>query len=102
VFQPAARWVDEGISRIDGTRVPCRRHGAREGISLIKFFGAKVLHSVVDKAIQVFGAAGVTEDHPLSMFYLQARFARIYDGPDEVHKMVVARRILAAYEKTTD
>ena len=48
-------------------------------------------------AIQVHGAAGVTEDHPLSMFYRQARLARIYDGPDEVHKMVVARRILAQY-----
>ena len=41
--------------------------------------------------------AGVTEDHPLSMFYRQARLARIYDGPDEVHKMTVARRILARY-----
>jgi alkylation response protein AidB-like acyl-CoA dehydrogenase len=72
---------------------------AREEISLIKFYGARVLHDVVDKAIQVFGAAGVTEDHPLSMFYRQARLARIYDGPDEVHKMVVARRVLARYEK---
>jgi len=71
---------------------------AREEIALIKFFGARVLHSVVDKAIQVHGAAGVTEDHPLSMFYRQARLARIYDGPDEVHKMVVARRILAEYD----
>jgi alkylation response protein AidB-like acyl-CoA dehydrogenase len=73
-------------------------HAAREEISLIKFFGARVLQSVVDKAIQVHGAAGVTEDLPLSMFYRQARFARIYDGPDEVHKMVVARRILSRYE----
>lgn len=72
--------------------------GAREEISLIKFFGARVLQSVVDKAIQVHGAAGVSEDLPLSMFYRQARLARIYDGPDEVHKMVVARRILARYE----
>jgi acyl-CoA dehydrogenase len=71
--------------------------GAREEISLIKFYGARMLHDVVDKAVQVFGAAGVTEDHPLSMFYRQARLARIYDGPDEVHKMVVARRILAQY-----
>ena len=70
---------------------------AREEIALIKFFGARVLHTVVDRAIQVFGAAGVTEDHPLSMFYRQARLARIYDGPDEVHKMTVARRILARY-----
>lgn len=73
---------------------------AREEISLIKFFGARVLHSVVDKAIQVHGAAGVSEDLPLSMFYRQARLARIYDGPDEVHKMVVAKRILAAYESS--
>jgi acyl-CoA dehydrogenase len=73
------------------------QQAAREEIGLIKFFGARVLHSVVDKAIQVHGAAGVTEDHPLSTFYRQARFARIYDGPDEVHKMVVARRILAQY-----
>ena len=71
--------------------------GAREEIALIKFFGARVLHDVVDRAIQVFGAAGVTEDHPLSMFYRQARLARIYDGPDEVHKMTVARRLLAQY-----
>jgi len=71
--------------------------GAREEIALIKFFGARVLHTVVDRAIQVFGGAGVTEDHPLSFFYRQARLARIYDGPDEVHKMTVARRILARY-----
>ena len=71
---------------------------AREEISLIKFYGARCCTSVVDRAIQVLGAAGVTEDHPLSMFYRQARLARIYDGPDEVHKMVVARRILAQYE----
>ena len=55
--------------------------------------------NVIDKAIQIFGAAGVTEDHPLSAFYRQARMARLYDGPDEVHKMVVARRILKAYER---
>jgi len=73
---------------------------AREEIALIKFFGARVLHDVVDRAIQVHGAAGLTEDHPLSMFYRQARAARIYDGPDEVHKMVVARRILAQYAGT--
>jgi alkylation response protein AidB-like acyl-CoA dehydrogenase len=71
---------------------------ARDEIGLIKFFGAQVLHRVVDRAIQVHGAAGVSEDHPLSMFYRQARLARIYDGPDEVHKMVVARRILARHE----
>jgi acyl-CoA dehydrogenase len=76
------------------------QQAAREEISLVKFFGAKVLTSVVDKALQVHGAAGATEDLPLSMFYRQARLARIYDGADEVHKMVVARRILAPYESS--
>ncbi len=75
---------------------------AREEISLIKFFGARVLHSVIDKAIQVHGAAGMTEDLPLSSMYRAARAARIYDGPDEVHKMVVARRILAEYKSRLD
>jgi acyl-CoA dehydrogenase len=64
-------------------------------ISLVKFWGAKVLHDVVDRAIQVFGAMGVTEDTPLEHMYREARYARIYDGPDEVHRMVVARRLLA-------
>jgi alkylation response protein AidB-like acyl-CoA dehydrogenase len=76
------------------------QQAARQEISLIKFFGAKVLSSVVDKALQVHGAAGATDDLPLSMFYRQARLARIYDGADEVHKMVVARRILAPYESS--
>jgi alkylation response protein AidB-like acyl-CoA dehydrogenase len=71
---------------------------ARDEIALIKFHGARMLHLVVDRAIQVYGAAGATEDHILSHFYRQARLARIYDGPDEVHKMTVARRILARYE----
>jgi acyl-CoA dehydrogenase len=74
------------------------QQAAREEISLIKFFGAKVLASVIDKAIQVHGAAGATDDLPLAAFYRQARLARIYDGADEVHKMVVARRILSKYE----
>jgi acyl-CoA dehydrogenase len=49
---------------------------------------------VVDRAIQVHGALGMTDDTPLAWFYRQERAARIYDGPDEVHKMVVAKRIL--------
>jgi len=66
-------------------------------VSLIKFFGAKVLHDVIDRAIQAHGAMGVSGETPLEMFYRSARAARIYDGPDEVHRMVVARRILRDY-----
>jgi len=67
---------------------------ARVEISLIKFWGARMLHNVIDRAIQVHGAMGVTSDTPLEHMYREARFARIYDGPDEVHRMVVARRLL--------
>lgn len=66
----------------------------RVEISLIKFYGARVLHDVVDRALQVHGALGYSKDTPLEAFYREARAARIYDGPDEVHRMVVARRIL--------
>ena len=71
---------------------------ARVEISTIKFFGAKVLHDVIDRAIQVHGARGVSGDTPLESMYRNARAATIYDGPDEVHRMVVARRILREFK----
>lgn len=64
---------------------------ARVEISLIKFRGAQLLHNVIDRAIQVHGALGVTADTPLEWMYRDARYARIYDGPDEVHRDRVAR-----------
>ena len=84
--QYAASKIDQGID-------------ARVEISLIKFWGATMLHNVIDRAIQVHGALGVTEDTPLALMYREARSARIYDGPDEVHRMVVARRILRAFNE---
>lgn len=70
---------------------------AREEISLLKFFVADILQKVLDRAIQVHGALGMTDDTPLASFYRHERAARIYDGPDEVHKVVVAKRILKRY-----
>ncbi len=70
---------------------------AREEISLIKFHVAGVLQRVLDRAIQVYGAAGLTDETPLAAWYRHERAARIYDGPDEVHKSVVAKRILRGY-----
>jgi acyl-CoA dehydrogenase len=70
---------------------------ARVEVSLIKFYAARVLNEVIDRAIQVHGALGLTDDTPLGRMYVQARGARIYDGPDEVHRMVVSRRILKAF-----
>jgi acyl-CoA dehydrogenase len=71
---------------------------ARVEIGLIKVMGASMLHNVIDRAIQVHGAMGVTEDTPLEGMYRRARSARIYDGPDEVHVMSTAKRILRSYE----
>ena len=63
----------------------------------MKVVGAKMLHDVIDRAVQAHGAAGLTDDTPLSHMYRAARFARIYDGPDEVHVQSVARRLLKTY-----
>ena len=71
---------------------------AREDISLIKFFVAGVMQNVVDKALQVHGGLGMTDDIIIPFFYRHERAARIYDGADEVHKMSVARRILRGFE----
>ena len=70
---------------------------AREEIPLIKFFCAGVLQKVVDRVLQVHGGLGMRDDTIISFFYRHERAARIYDGPDEVHKMTVARRILNGY-----
>jgi acyl-CoA dehydrogenase len=72
---------------------------ARVEVSVIKFYAAQALHDVVDRAIQVHGARGLTDETPLAAMYATARAARIYDGPDEVHRMVVSRRILKEFEK---
>lgn len=70
---------------------------AREEIGMIKFYGARALYNVIDRAIQVHGALGFSTDMPLESMYRNARAARIYDGPDEVHRQSVARRILRGY-----
>jgi len=81
----AARKIDEGDE-------------ARVEVSVIKFYAARVLGEVIDRAIQTHGARGLTDETPLAAMYSSARAARIYDGPDEVHRMVVSRRILKAFE----
>ena len=70
---------------------------AREEISLIKFYVAGVLQKVIDRALQVHGGLGMTDDTIISFYYRHERAARIYDGADEVHKMSVAKRILREY-----
>jgi alkylation response protein AidB-like acyl-CoA dehydrogenase len=72
---------------------------ARDKISMIKFLTANTLQRVVDRAIQVHGGLGVTDDTVLAFFFREERSARIYDGPDEVHKMAVARQMLRPFLK---
>src|SRR4030088_512584 len=72
---------------------------ARKEIALIKFYGARVLHDVIDRAIQLHGSLGYSSDLPLEEMYRHARAARLYDGPDEVHRQSVARYILKDYQK---
>jgi acyl-CoA dehydrogenase len=75
---------------------------ARKEIALIKFYGAQVLFDVIDRALQAHGSLGYSTDMPLEAMYRHARAARIYDGPDEVHRQSVARAILAGYQAPAD
>jgi acyl-CoA dehydrogenase len=70
---------------------------ARVEISLIKFYAARALNDVIDRAVQVHGGLGLTDRTPLATMLAMARGGRIYDGPDEVHRMVVSRRILKEF-----
>jgi acyl-CoA dehydrogenase len=75
---------------------------ARQDIAMIKYYGATVLHDVIDRALQAHGALGYSTDLPLEAMYRYARAARIYDGPDEVHRSSVARQVLRRYESPAD
>jgi acyl-CoA dehydrogenase len=76
--------------------------GARFEIAAIKVIATRTAVNVVDRAIQVFGAAGVSQDWPLADMYTHARTLRLADGPDEVHKQQIARRELRKYEAFRD
>lgn len=82
VIQDAARTMDDGDD-------------ARVKISIARMLGTRMLHDVIDRAMQVHGAAGLLGDLPLERMSRDARKTRIYDGPEEVHRLVVARSLLA-------
>ncbi len=100
-------WIAESRASINAARLSVLQaawrienegfYAAREEVSVIKFFVADIMMKVIDRAIQVHGALGITNDTILAYYYAHERGARIYDGPDEVHKMVVARRMLKPY-----
>jgi len=103
--QTVQNWIADSAAEIQACRLLTldaahkidARDDARVEISLIKFYAADVLSKVIDRAVQVHGALGLTSRSPLSHMYAMARGAHIYDGPDEVHRMVVSRRILKAF-----
>jgi alkylation response protein AidB-like acyl-CoA dehydrogenase len=105
--QTIQNWIAESRAEIKASRLmvldtaekmqELGAKAAREDISTIKFFVADVLMKVIDRAIQVHGALGITDDTLLSFWYRHERGARIYDGPDEVHKSALARSILKNY-----
>jgi alkylation response protein AidB-like acyl-CoA dehydrogenase len=105
--QTIQNWIAESRAEIKASRLlvldtaqKMEQFGAkavREDISTIKFYVADVLMKVIDRAIQVHGALGITDDTLLSFWYRHERGARIYDGPDEVHKSALARSILKNY-----
>jgi len=109
--QMVQAFIAESRAEIDAARLMVQhaawkldREGqkaARNEISCIKFYVAGVLGRVLDRAIQTHGALGVTDDTPLAGWFRHERGARIYDGPDEVHKSAVARRILREHGMVT-
>ena len=103
--QTVQNWIADSAAEIQACRLLTldaahkidQGEEARVEVSLIKFYAARVLNDVIDRAIQVHGALGLTDETPLAQMALLARGGRIYDGPDEVHRMVVARRILKSF-----
>ncbi|MFZ0548228.1 MAG: acyl-CoA dehydrogenase family protein [Candidatus Promineifilaceae bacterium] len=105
--QTVQHWIGESAAEIHASRLmvldaaakidQAGQRAARVEISIIKFYVAGTLQRVLDRAIQVHGGLGLTEDTLLSFWYRHERAARIYDGPDEVHKSVVARQLLREY-----
>jgi alkylation response protein AidB-like acyl-CoA dehydrogenase len=88
----------DAAARIDAAGA----RAARVHISVIKFHVAGVLQRVLDRAVQLHGALGMTDDTPLAFWFRHERAARIYDGPDEVHKTLVAREVLKPYRGRTE
>ena len=103
--QTVQNWIADSAAEIQACRLLTldaaqkidQGDQARVEISLVKFYAARVLQDVIDRAVQVHGALGLTDRSPLSLMFMLARGGRIYDGPDEVHRVVVSRRILKEF-----
>jgi acyl-CoA dehydrogenase len=75
------------------------KRAARQEISMIKVIAAQAHQEVLDRALQVHGGLGMSDDLPLALMWRQGRWLRVADGPDEVHKMAIARRELSRFRE---
>lgn len=101
-------WIADSRIEIDSTRLmvlhaawkmdTAGKKEARNEISMIKVMAANMVMRVLDRAIQLYGAAGVSDDFPIARMWRESRALRIADGPDEVHRMVIARRELRKWK----
>jgi acyl-CoA dehydrogenase len=95
-------WVADAATRIHACRLMAydaawkldQGRDARTEVSMIKVFSTEMAWEIVDKAMQTFGAMGMTKEVPLQLMAATVRNMRIYDGPSEVHRWVVARKLL--------
>ncbi|WP_028851465.1 acyl-CoA dehydrogenase family protein [Thermocrispum municipale] len=110
--QTVRNWIADSAAEIQALRLMTLHaawvidtqgtKAARKDIAMIKYYGAKILHDVIDRAIQTHGSLGYSSDLPLEFMYRAARAARLYDGPDEVHRDTVAKLELRNYEAPAD
>ena len=95
-------WVADGAAKIHAARLMAydcawkidQGRDVRTEISMIKFYATEMAQEIIDNAMQCFGAMGMTKEMPLHLFAGRIRNMRIYDGPSEVHRMVVARNLM--------
>lgn len=107
--QIVQQWVADSAAEIQAARLMTlyaawriEKEGAkaaRDDISMIKYVVANTMQNVLDRALQVHGGLGMTDDSIIAFFFRHERAARIYDGADEVHKSSLASRILKSYNK---
>ena len=96
-------WIADAETRIHACRLMCQQaawkldqgQDVRTEISMAKVFGTEMAHEVIDHAMQCLGALGMTKEMPLQLMAGQVRTMRIYDGPSEVHRWVIARNRLS-------
>ncbi|PIE75090.1 MAG: acyl-CoA dehydrogenase [Deltaproteobacteria bacterium] len=106
--QTVQNWISESAAEMEQARLLTLNAAwqidqvgaakARDAVSMIKFVVANTMNRIIDRALQVYGGLGMTDDTILAYFYRHERAARIYDGADEVHKTSIAKRILRNYE----